>query len=252
MDAVPTLTSSDRTAKSIFQYKIFDKKYFIIGLFSLLFLVIASFVYTWISSPMVVSVVGVGEVSVPPEKANISLSLSSADVISATAVQNVQTKAEAIKVYMKSTGILDENISETQIQVVPASLVTAGTSGYQAILSISFSTSQLASLSNLVANLYSKGAAIVSQPILTVEDTTNVEQLAFNKAFDNAKKQAQDIAMKNSKFIKKIVAVSQSTAPSTSSVTSQAIGATQNENEQTMSSSVFKVTKQVLVSYKMW
>ena len=219
------------------------KKYLLWGLAILVGLIL----YVWITSPMVVTVTGTGEVAVPAESATLSFSVSGSDATPTGAITAVKTRADAIRATLVASGIAESDIAESQIRVVPASAVTQGATGFQAVITMGAKTVHVADNAGLIANLYSSGASLVSQPVIGVDNKEALEEQAFQKALKDAKKQAGAIALKNLKFIRKIVAVSQVTSPSTSTVTSK--GETTAEATQPYT---FKIVKAVSVSYKMW
>jgi uncharacterized protein YggE len=90
----------------------------------------------------------------------------------------------------------------------------------------------------------------VAQPVLSVDNKTELENQAFAAALKDAKSNASEVAKRNWKLFRKIIAVEQVTSPSTSTVTSRADVIT--ENQETITGGVFKIVKAVSVSYKMW
>lgn len=199
--------------------------------------------WSWLNNPMVVTVTGVGSVSVPATNATISFSLSASDGSSQGAVIAVQTKADYMRNYLKTKGVAAGDIAQTQVTVVPSSLVTQGATGYQATISMAAKTTHVTDISTLVTSLYSNGAQVVSQPVLSVENQDKLSQDAFDSAMKDAKSQAGKIALSNWRFIKRIVGISLVTSPTTSNSTTQ---------DSASSNGVFKIAKAVSVTYKMW
>lgn len=215
--------------------------------FGILGIVILLVIYTWISSPMVVTVTGTGEVAVPAESATISFSVAGSDATPTGAITVVKGRAGAIRTMLVGSGVAESDIAESQVRVVPASAVTAGSGGYQAVITMGAKTVHVSDTGTLIANLYSAGASLVSQPIVSVDNKDELEQEAFQAALKDAKRQAGGIALKNLKLIRKVIAVSQITSPSTSTVTSKS-----ETTAEATQSDVFKIVKAVSVSYKMW
>lgn len=207
---------------------------------SLVFLI--SF-YVYISSPLVVTVSGVGEVNVSANNAVVSFSIVTSDDNSQTAILNANAKALALRSFLKSKGIDEKDIAESQVVSVPKTLVKAGDTGYQTTISMGVKTSKVAEASTLISDLYKNGAYFVSQPILSIEDRANFEKTAVDLAIKDAKLKAVGVGSKNWKFIRKVVAVTETPSNPTSVVTTDAGSAT---------GSTFKITKVVTVSYKMW
>ncbi len=219
--------------------------YFLVFVFGAIF-------WVWLSSPMVVTVTGTGEVSVPATSATVSFSATSNDATSQGAISIVKAKATNLRQMLLTSGILEEDIVESQLTVVPASLVTPGTGGYQAQIVMGIKTIHVTNISDLISNLYNQGVTVVSQPILAVEDIDELEAKAVDEALKDAKKEANKIGLKNFKFIKKMVAMAQQSSESTSTTSSKADAVTQATSGQTAQNGVFKIVKAVAVSYKMW
>jgi len=174
---------------------------------------LAAVFWTWISSPMIVTVTGSGEVSVPATNATVSYSLSSNDGSIQSAVTSVQAKADSMRDFLKSKGVADSDIAQSQITAVPAGMVTPGAGGFQATVTMAAKTVHVSSISSLVSDLYTNGAVVVSQPVLSIENQDSLEQQAFDSALKDAKSQASSIGNRNWKFIRKIVSVSQVSSP---------------------------------------
>jgi uncharacterized protein YggE len=213
---------------------------------------LAAVFWTWISSPMIVTVTGSGEVSVPATNATVSYSLSSNDGSIQSAVTSVQAKADSMRDFLKSKGVADSDIAQSQITAVPAGMVTPGAGGFQATVTMAAKTVHVSSISSLVSDLYTNGAVVVSQPVLSIENQDSLEQQAFDSALKDAKSQASSIGNRNWKFIRKIVSVSQVSSPSTSTSTTKADTLTGANSQIAATNGVFKIVKAVSVSYKMW
>jgi len=224
------------------------KKYLGYSLAAITFL----FAYSWINSPMIVSVTGVGEVSAKAETATLTFTLSSNAGNPQEAVNAVKTNVAKIKTTLATSGIPESDIFESQISVLPASAVVAGGTGFQATLSMGIKTVQLNNLDGLTNNLYSMGAVVVTQPVLSVGGIETLEKEAYNMAIKDAKKKANGVALSNWKLLKKIVLVEQSQTQPTSTVTTKADSVAQIEKDLTPEDGLIKISKVVSVSYKMW
>ncbi|MEK9208622.1 MAG: SIMPL domain-containing protein [Patescibacteria group bacterium] len=209
-------------------------------------------VWTYISSPLVITVTGSGEVSVPATNATLSFTLSANDNSIATAVSSVQNKADTMRSFLRTKGVAEGDIAQSQVTAVPASLVVAGASGFQATVSMAAKTVNVSSVSGLVADLYTNGALVVAQPVLSVENQNKLNQEALDSAMKDARSQASKIGNSNWKFIRKIVSISQASSPSTSTSTTKADVVTSGANTTAATNGVFKIVKAVSVSYKMW
>lgn len=210
------------------------------------------FAYSWITSPMVVTVLGSGEVSSKAETATITFSITSSGDNPQTAITSLKSTSEKIKQTLSTSGIPESDVFESQVQVLPASAVVSGATGFQASTSMGIKTDKLNSLDGMINNLYALGAVVVSQPVLTVGDIESLEKEAYNLAIKDAKKKANALAFSNWKLIKKIVLIEQSQTQPTSTVTSKADTVSQVEKNISPDDGLIKIKKVVSVSYKLW
>jgi uncharacterized protein YggE len=223
------------------------------GLMILVTAFVLMVVWLALSSPMIVTVTGSGEVSVPATNATLSFTLSATDNSISGAVASVTAKAETMRNYLKSKGVAEGDIAQSQVTAVPAGLITAGASGFQATVSMAAKTVHVSDVSNLISDLYTNGALVVAQPVLSVENQDKLEQQAFDSALKDAKSQAGKIGLSNWKFIRKIISINQVSSPSTSTSTTRAdTTVTGTGSALAVTNGVFKIVKAVSVSYKMW
>lgn len=201
---------------------------------------------------MVVTVLGSGEVSSKAETATLTFSIMSTADNPQSAITSLKSTSEKIKQTLSTNGIPESDIFESQVQVLPASAVVNGATGFQATTSMGIKTDKLNSLGGLINNLYSLGAVVVSQPVLTVGNIEALEKEAYNLAIKDAKKKANALAFSNWKLIKKIVLIEQSQTQPTSTVTSKADTVSQAEKNISPDDGLIKIKKVVSVSYKLW
>lgn len=220
----------------------------------LVFVIILAVVFwVWISSPLLVTVTGVGEVSVPATNATVSFTITAADSNSPqNAISNVNAKALAMRTFLISKGVAEGDIAESQVTAVPAGLVSAGASGYQATILMAAKTIHVDDISTLVSNLYAQGASVVAQPVLSVENQDKLDQDAFNSAMKDAKTQASKVGNSNWKIIRRVVSIAQVSSPATSTSTTKADTLDAANSSVAATNGVFKIVKAVSVSYKMW
>lgn len=208
--------------------------------------------WTYVSSPLLVTVTGSGEVSVPATNATLSFTLTANDNSISNAVSSVQGKADTMRSFLKTKGVAEGDIAQSQVTAVPAGLVSAGATGFQATVSMAAKTKNVANVPGLVADLYTNGALVVAQPVLSVENQDTLDQRALDTAMRDAGDQASKIGNSKWKFIRKIVSISQVSSPTTSTSTTKADAITSAGNSIAATNGVFKIVKAVSVSYKMW
>lgn len=214
--------------------------------------IVLIFAYSWITSPMIVTVTGVGDISSKAETATLTFTVSQNADNPQSATAAVKSNIAKIKETLSQSGIPESDIFESQIQVLPASAVQVGASGFQASISMGIKTTQLTNLDSITNNLYAMGAVVVTQPILSVGSVATLENEAYNLAVKDAKKKAGQIALSNWKLFRKIVLIEQSTTQPTSTVTTKADTASQVEKNISPDDGLIKISKVVSVSYKMW
>lgn len=208
--------------------------------------IVGLFLWMWITSPMIVIVDGYGEVEVSATRAVLTYSMVGQGADPASAIAAVNAKVSTAETVL--IGVAPNDISKSQIQVVPAT----GGGGFQAVISVGVKTASVSGAQNLISTLYSAGATVVSQPVLSVDEPKEFEKQAFDLALADAKKKAGQIGNNNFKFIRKIIGITESASSSTSTATKGPNIDTEIENPETLNSGVFKVSKAVTVSYKMW
>ncbi len=213
--------------------------------------IVIGFLWTWATSPMIITVNGIGEVTVPAEAATISFTVQASSNTAQGAIEQVKNSSTAVTQILIASGISQSDIAEAQVTVVPATTAQAGV-GYVASITMAAKTVNVANINNLIATLYGSGVTLVSQPVLSVEDKDDLEQRALDLAMKDAKKQAGSIAWKNLKPIRKIISITQASSSSTSTATSKADAETEATTEDGAINGVFKIVKAVSVSYKMW
>lgn len=219
---------------------------------SLLSIIVVIFVWQWISSPTIVTVQGLGEVSVPATSATISLAISANAGTSPASIDAVKAKADGIRNLLTASGVLESDISESQVVSYPAGLVAVGSEGFESSIQITAKTSNVAGVGDLVGSLYNAGAAMVDQPVLNVEDQDKLEEMATKEALKDAKDQINKISLRNFKFVKKMVAFSEQSSGTTSTSSVRPEIFSQELGEGAESKGTFKIAKLVTVSYKLW
>lgn len=233
----------------------FDRSLLAKGVIFTTSLIIAILVYSWINSPLIVTVTGVGRVSVPASTARFTLAVAQNDTSPVIATVNLRSRLDQLKNVLTENGIKPESIVESQIQITPAAALIPNATGFQASATLGAASTDIANLSTLIGSLYERGATIISQPILEVENQGKLEADAVKKALDDAKTQAGAIGKSHLKFIRKVAAVSQTPTPTSGTLSSknQASATGENQTAETAANpNSLEIVKVVTVSYRMW
>ncbi len=216
-----------------------------------LIVVLASFFYVWLTSPLVVTITGVGEVSAPADNAILTFTLSSIKNGPQEAVSDVKSASVRVKESLKSFGVGDADVYESQVAVAPSAL-SLGTGGFQATISMGLKINQISSLDALTSSLYGMGAQVVSQPQVSSKDSVKYEKEAYQLALKDAKSKASQVALSNLKLFKKIVLIQELQTPTATTVTKQANDVDSVELKVDPNTGLIKFSKVLSVSYKMW
>ncbi len=203
--------------------------------------VIVSVVFgMWIFSPTEVVVTGVGKVSVPATSATFNVTVSSVNESASATLSDLRTKVSSIKKSLSDINIGAENITETQITLTPSAAIVASGKGFQATSTLTVKTANVPMVSEIVVNMYASGAAVVSQPVVSVEDQDKLEAQALKGALKEAKKSLRSTV--GLRPIKKIVAIQQASSGNVATTTKIV-----EDNKGT-----FEVVKAVSVTYRVW
>lgn len=213
-----------------------SKKVWLIGL-----AVIVSVAFgMWVFSPSEVVVTGIGRVSVPATSATFNVTLTSVKDSANDALSDLRAKVEITKKSLNDIYITAENITETQISLVPASTVVTSAKGFQAMVTLNVKTSNVALAPEMVVNMYASGATIVSQPVVTVENQEKLEREAMKEALKQASSNLGDTV--GFRPIRKVIGIQQASSGNVATVTK-----TSDDKK-----GEFEVVKAVSVTYRVW
>lgn len=219
------------------------KKYLFYGLSALLFI----FSYSWITSPLVITVTGLGEVSIPAENAVVTFSMAVSRSNPDEATKEVKNNVNRVKESLQSLSIGDSDIYVSQATVTPQE-----DGNFISTVSMGLKLNQITNLDTVTSSLYGLGAVQVSQPQLSVNDSKKLEQEAYDIALKDAKSKASAVALKNLKLFRKIVLIQESQTPVATSITKEANSVDEAELNVTEGENLIKFSKVLSVSYKMW
>jgi len=246
----PSATSSNQSKANLprFSFEHFGLKKLVM---TILLVVLVAFVWQWVSSPMIVTVQGLGQVAVPATSATISLTVTANAGTSSASIDGVKAKVDGIRTLLIASGINEKDISESQVVSYPAGIVAVGVEGFESVIQMTAKTNNVSGVGELVGSLYNAGAALVNQPVLNVEDQDKLEEKATKEALSDAKSQMSKIANKNFKLIRKMVALTEQSSGTTSTSSVRPELFSQEFGEETPKGT-FKIAKLVTVSYKLW
>lgn len=203
--------------------------------------VIVSVVFgMWVFSPTKVVVTGTGKVSVPATSATFNVTVSSTSDSANGALTDLRIKVNAVKKTLSDISIGADNITETQVTLTPAAAVVTSAKGFQAMSTLTVKTANVVMASEIVVNMYASGATIVSQPVVSVEDQSKLEQQALNDALKDAKANLSETV--GFRPIRKIIGIEQASSGNVATTTKAAAEG----------SGEFEVVKAVSVTYRVW
>ena len=195
----------------------------------------------WVFSPTKVVVTGTGKVSVPATSSTFNVTVSATNDSANGALTDLRAKVNAVKKTLSDINIGADNITETQVTLNPAAAVVANAKGFQAMSTLTVKTANVAMASEIVVNMYASGATIVSQPVVSVEDQSKLEQQALKDALAQAKASLND-TVGYLRPIRKIIGIEQASSGNTATTTKAV----------TEGSGEFEVVKAVSVTYRVW
>lgn len=216
----------------------------------ILVIIVGVVFFAWITNPLEVTVTGVADVDVPATSAIVTLSTSEINDSPLLAQTTLEQKIQSLKQTLTDNGVDPQKLVQSQIQIVPASSLVPGTTGYAATATLGGPTTQIDNLGTLTALLYERGATFVSQPVLQNDDIDKLESQALKDALKDAQSQAGSVGTKNLKFFRRTGSVAQVDTPTTGTFTSQ--GISEEEDPEVTPPNTFKITKAVQVTYLMW
>lgn len=202
--------------------------------------IIAVSLAMWLLSPAEVTVAGIGKVSVPATSATFNLTVSVVADSSSQAMQDIKLKITNIKSSLKNINIPGENITETQVSLTPATAVSPGAKGYQALTTLTVKTQNVDKVGDIVVSMYGSGATVVTQPVVSVENQDKLEQEALQQALKEARKSLKETV--GFRPIKKIIAIQQASSGNVATSTKT----TESNGNQ------FEVVRAVSVTYRVW
>lgn len=207
-----------------------------LGLIALMF-VVGGF---WVFTPAQVTVTGTGIVSVPANLSSFTVTLVATGDDPASTLIAARQKMDSIRKVLSDINISAENVVASEVAITPAAVAVAGAKGYQGLSTMTVKTSNVPVVGEMVVKMYEAGASIVSQPEISFENQSKLEQEAIDKAMDSAREQLK--ATVGFAPIKKLVSIEQASTSSTG-------GTTKAEDGK---SGAFEIAKVVSLTYRVW
>ncbi len=197
----------------------------------------------WFFPRSSLNVVGVGKVSVVPEKVSFIVSR----VNSGSDVVRMLNEGEAgIKSLINTTRSIagtDAEIKKSFYRTVPPS----GTQTlYQVVNAFSVTANQVDKINELIKSLYLEGATTVSNVSFESSNKSLTEQQARELAVKDAKAQAQRIAKAAGKRLGKLISINDDNSSATSTI------GTDSQSGAALSLDEIEIVKKVSVVYEVW
>ncbi|MBU4143061.1 SIMPL domain-containing protein, partial [Patescibacteria group bacterium] len=161
-----------------------------------------------------ISVSGEGKVFAKPDIGQVSLSVIS-DALTVAAAQKDNTdKMNKITKAIKDLGVKEEDLKTTNYSVSPRYQYSAGKSiiiGYEVTQTLEVKIRDLAKVGDILDKATGVGANQVGSLSFTFDDPEKLNSEARQKAIDNAKTKARDLAKSLGVSLGKVVSFSEST-----------------------------------------
>ena len=165
------------------------------------------FIGSGVTATNTITVSGKGEVFAVPDTATFNYSVMATAKDVTTAQTEVNTKSNAILVYLKSQGVDEKDIQTSDYSVNPhyeyGTAVCSGgycppgkqtLTGYDVNETVTVKVKDTNKAGTLLSGIGSKGATNLSGLSFTIDDQTKLEAEARTKAINNARAKAEELA----------------------------------------------------------
>jgi uncharacterized protein YggE len=196
------------------------------------------------NSPL--TVVGVGQITVKPEKISFIVTHVARSLDPITAIDEGDVAIKVLIDKAKAIAGEDAEIKTSFYQILPSSSGSVTT--YQVANAFSLSTNKISKASDLIHELYRFGASTISDVTFTGTDKDKTEQDARKAAVKDAGKQARAIAKAAGKRVGKIISITDDNAGATSTIGKSSD--TKAVNYSLLGE--IEVTKRVSLVYEIW
>lgn len=164
------------------------------------------------NAPKEISFSGEGKVVVKPDIALVSFSVNTRAGTSVEAVNQNNTKMNAVIAAVKKAGVEDKDVQTTMYNLQPVYDYTREGSvfkGYSLDQQVSVKIRNLDNINSVMDSATSAGATTVGSLSFTVDDMEKVKSEARVKAIEQAKQKAKDLAGQSGLKLGKLVNVSE-------------------------------------------
>lgn len=224
------------------------RKQILIGLGALLALLLVKQVF---AKPAVITVVGSGKLQVPPAKVEMMVTRVDSSIDPVVAINQGESNTKVLIDESRSV-IAEPDIQRAFYQITPT--VVGGERLYQVVNVFRLSSPEPAKTSELIKNLYSKGAITITAVNFLPAEQTDVTQEARRLALQDAKEQAKRIAKAAGKRVGRIVTITDDLNEVSGTLASQeGMGEGQMPSDFVVQApDTIEVTKVVSVTYEIW
>lgn len=201
--------------------------------------------------PAVVTVVGTGKLQVEPAKVEMTVTRVDSSVDPVVAINQGENNTKILMDESKSL-LMNPDIQRAFYQITPT--VIGGERLYQVVNVFRLTGDEPAKTSDLIKNLYTKGAVTITNVTFLPVEQTDVTQEARRLALQDAKEQAKRIARAAGKRVGRIVTITDDLNEAAGTVSSrEELGADGNPSDFIgQAPDKIEVTKVVSVTYELW
>lgn len=151
--------------------------------------------------PAVITVSGVGEVSVAPAKVSLVFTRIDSSVDAASAIDTNKMATDKLVAFAKNFGGQGTDVKRSNYQVTPQN------NQYVVVTGVTVKTASYKTINDMVKELYRSGATTVSNLTYESADRVFSEQLARKEAVKNARIQAEKLAAAGGKRLGRLVSL---------------------------------------------
>lgn len=201
--------------------------------------------------PAVITVVGQGKLAIAPAKVEMTVSRVDSSVDPVVAVNQGETSTQLLIDESKKM-LTEPDVQRAFYQITPT--IIGGDKLYQVVNVFKLTSNEPAKTSELIKNLYTKGAVTIANVSFLPAEQADVTQEARRLALKDAREQAKKIAKAAGKRVGRIVTITDDLSEVSGTVASQQSGASDMPMLDFLAQAPEKieVSKVVSVTYEIW